>query len=212
VGIPLFDPLKDVCLLSPPKHAVKEISLKIVNDNVNQDTISLFLLEPAGFMQWPVLSSNANATLRTKHLLFKQFAVGLQHDITASRGTNTAKKSVRYIHVVPMTEVKYHGVKRFAVDMQTLGNVSKQLQKIANLKIEFLTMASCLRALDTALVDSTGCIWMQLDLFNETQNSGGVAQSKKKKEIEHESKMRVKFQNLLIAAQYAREVSVLKII
>ena len=53
---------------------------------------------------------------------------------------------------------------------------------------------------------------MQLDLFNETQNSGGVPQSKKKKEIEHESNMRVKFQNLLIAAQYAREVSVLKII
>ena len=40
--IPLFDPLKDVCLLSPPKHAVKESYLKIANDNVNQDTISLF--------------------------------------------------------------------------------------------------------------------------------------------------------------------------
>ena len=50
-------------------------------------------------------------------------------------------------------------------------------------------MSSCLRALDTALVDSAGCIWMQLDLFNETQNSGGVPQSKKKKDIEHESSM-----------------------
>ena len=73
-------------------------------------------------------------------------------------------------------------------------------------------MASCLRALDTALVDSAGCVWMQLDLFNETQNSGGVPQSKKKEDIEHESSMCIKFQNLLIAAQYAREVSVLKII
>lgn len=210
--IPLFNPHEDMCLLNPPKHAVKEINLKIANNDLSRTKISLYLLQPLGFMQWPALSSNADATSRTKHLLFKQFAVGLHNDTNAASGTNTAKQSVRYIHVVPMIEVKYNGAKRFAVDMQTLGNVQKQLQKIADLKIQFLTMSSCLRALDTALVDSAGCIWMQLDLFNETQNSGGVPQSKKQKDIEHESSMRIKFQNLLIAAQYAREVSVLKII
>lgn len=210
--VPLFNPLEDMCLLTPPKHAVKEIHLKIANNDLHRKTISLYLLEPLGFMQWPALSPDADAISKRKHLLFKQFAVGLHYDTTASNGTKTAKQPVRYIHVVPMIEVKYNGAKRFAVDMQTLGNVHKQLQKIANLKIQFLTMASCLRALDTALVDSAGCVWMQLDLFNETQNSGGVPQSKKKKDIEHESSMRIKFQNLLIAAQYAREVSVLKII
>lgn len=210
--IPLFKPQED--LLTPPKHAIKEINLKIAhacdNGDLNRENISLYLLEPLGFMQWPALS-NTDATSKTKNLLFKQFAVGLHHVKTDSAGTNTAKKTVRYIHVVPMIEVKFNGAKRFAVDMQTLGNVPMQLQKIADLKIQFLTMPSCLRALETALVDTAGCIWMQLDLFNETQNSGGLI-TKSREDLENESSMRIIFQNLLIAAQYAREVSVLKLI
>ena len=87
----------------------------------------------------------------------------------------------------------------------------KQLHKIADLTNQFLTMPSCLRALETAVVDTAGSIWMQLDLFNETQNSGGL-QTKSQKDLENESRMRIIFQNLLIAAQYAREVSVLKLI
>ena len=208
--IPFFKPEVDIRLLTPPKHAVKEINLKIAHNDLNRENISLYLLEPLGFMQWPTLS-NTDATSKTKHLLFKQFAVGLHHIKTESAETNTAKKTVRYIHVVPMIEVKFNGAKRFAVDMHTLGNVPMQLQKIADLKIQFLTMPSCSRALETALVDTAGCIWMQLDLFNETQNSGGLI-TKSREDLENESSMRIIFQNLLIAAQYAREVSVLKLI